>query len=273
MKPWLSTLVREPVTHFLIGGTLIFLGYGWLGGTVDAESRTITLTEVQVARLADGWKQSWQRAPTEQELDALIRDHIKEEIYAREAVRLGLDQDDLAIRRRLRAKMEYIASAAVEAERPSHAILQQWLDARPGLYSADALYSFEQLYAGEDHGRAKTLLAQLTSAPEQKVIGDPISLPPAMDRAEPRAIARIFGDEFVTALAAQNEGEWAGPLRSGFGLHLVRVRSVSPQRPVRLADVRQQVENDWRAATKAEREAKAYQVLLDAYTIRIQKPE
>jgi peptidyl-prolyl cis-trans isomerase C len=273
MKPWLSALLREPITHFLIVGALIFIGYGWLGGRVDAESRTITLTEAQIAQLADGWKQSWQREPTEQELDGLIRDHIKEEIYAREAVRLGLDQDDLVIRRRLRSKMEYIGIAAVEAEQPSDAVLQQWLDARPGLYGAGALYSFEQVFVGEDQGRAKVLLEQLQAAPEKTVNGVRISLPPSMEKAKQPEIARIYGEEFSTALVALSRRTWHGPVRSGFGLHLVRVRAVPPQGPVRLADVRQQVENDWRAATKAKREAEAYQGLLDAYTIRIKKPE
>jgi hypothetical protein len=40
----------------------------------------------------------------------------------------------------------------------------------------------------------------------------------------------------------------------------------------RLADIRQRVENDWRSATAASREAKAYQALLDGYTIAIEKP-
>jgi peptidyl-prolyl cis-trans isomerase C len=273
MKPWLSTLLREPITHFLITGALIFVGYGWMGGRVDAESRTITLTEAQVAQMADGWKQVWQREPTAQELDGLIRDYIKEEIYAREAVRLGLDQDDLVIRRRLRSKMEYISIAAIEAEQPSDAILQQWLDARPGLYAAGARTSFDQVFAGEDQGRAKVLLAQLRSAPEKPVSGLPIPLPSSMEKAKQTEIARIFGEEFLTALAALPSQTWQGPVRSGFGLHLVRVRAVTSQSSVRLADVRQQVENDWRAATKAKREAEAYQVLLDAYTIRIEKPE
>ena len=68
-------------------------------------------------------------------------------------------------------------------------------------------------------------------------------------------------------------GRWAGPVRSGLGLHLVRLRQVTPGHPPKLADVRQAVENDWRAATLARREAEGYQALLNAYDVRIEKPK
>ena len=52
----------------------------------------------------------------------------------------------------------------------------------------------------------------------------------------------------------------------------MRVRSVKiPDKP-KLTDVRQAVENDWRATTIRQREAAAYQALLDGYTIKIAKP-
>jgi peptidyl-prolyl cis-trans isomerase C len=52
----------------------------------------------------------------------------------------------------------------------------------------------------------------------------------------------------------------------------VRIRKVEVPQPPKLADIRQRVENDWRAATAASREAKAYQALLDGYSITIEKP-
>jgi peptidyl-prolyl cis-trans isomerase C len=65
---------------------------------------------------------------------------------------------------------------------------------------------------------------------------------------------------------------WAGPVRSGFGWHAVRIRAVDASQVRPLADIAQQVSNDWRAETKAKREAAAYQTLLDGYDIRISKP-
>jgi peptidyl-prolyl cis-trans isomerase C len=59
---------------------------------------------------------------------------------------------------------------------------------------------------------------------------------------------------------------------SGFGAHIVRVRKVTSGSLPPLADIRQRLENDWREANRKAREDKAYQALLDGYTIRIAKP-
>jgi parvulin-like peptidyl-prolyl isomerase len=85
-------------------------------------------------------------------------------------------------------------------------------------------------------------------------------------------IATEFGEDFAASLAGIKPGQWAGPVPSGFGLHLVRMRAVEASARPKLAEVRQKLENDWRAQTVKDREAKAYQTLLDSYTIRIAKP-
>jgi peptidyl-prolyl cis-trans isomerase C len=272
IRRWLSATLREPIIHFLIAGAGIFIVYSWFGGAIGAESRSITLTEGQVQRLAEGWAQSWQRAPTDQELDGLIRDAVKEEIYAREAARLGLDQDDAVIRRRLRSKMEFLAASAVESDTPSEPALQKWMDAHPGRYPKTQIYSFDQIYAGADAHRAKGLLARLKSTQGSAFAGETLSVPPSMNKVPAAEIARVFGDNFAASIAGLPLGSWTGPVASGFGFHLVRVREATAQRRITIADIRKKVENDWRAATREEREEKAYQTLLDAYTIRIERP-
>jgi peptidyl-prolyl cis-trans isomerase C len=267
LRSWL----REPLLHFLLAGLAVFLFSAWRGEEVDPESRRITIDEAQVSRLVLAWQQTWQRPPTQAEIDGLIRDHIREEIYYREAKRLGLDENDTVIRRRLRAKMEYLATAEIENATPSDAVLQAWFDRHKVRYAADARYSFDQLYLA-DQGRAATLLAQLGKGEAWQGKGDPISLPASVDGAKRSEVERTFGEEFVAGLGKLPTGEWSGPVRSGFGAHLVRIRSAEAAAPPQLADVRQQVENDWRAATMEARKAKAYQALLDGYTIRIAKP-
>ncbi|MBP6581350.1 MAG: peptidyl-prolyl cis-trans isomerase, partial [Sphingorhabdus sp.] len=103
-------------------------------------------------------------------------------------------------------------------------------------------------------------------------VGAAISLPRTLEAVSTADIARDFGEEFAAGLAKLSPGDWSGPLPSGFGSHLIRLREVDPGKAARLADVRQQVENDWRSATQKAREAKAYQALLDGYTIQIAKP-
>jgi peptidyl-prolyl cis-trans isomerase C len=268
-------LFHEPLVHFLIAGAAIFFIYS--GTADDVGDRRITVAEPQVARLAAQWVQTWRRPPSAAELDGLIRDYIKEELYYREGIRLGLDVDDPIIRRRIRSKMEFFATSEAENIVPDEAALQAMLDKNPVRYAGAAIYSFDQIYIDAQKAdateRAAALLANLKAHSGQAIGGDPISLPAAMEAASASEIARQFGEEFASALAAQPIGRWSGPLNSGFGLHLVRVRKLQMARTPKLSDVRQRVENDWRNATREQREAQAYQMLLDGYDIEIERPK
>lgn len=269
--------VREPLVHFLIAGLAVFVFSSLRDAPVDPASRTITISEDQVNRLVTRWQAAWRRAPTAQEIDALIRDHVKEEVYYREARRLGLDEDDPIIRRRLRSKMEYLSIAAAENAVPSDAVLQAWVARYPARYANDPRISFDQIYLGQGEAaaiarRAHAAQRQLVGGADWRALGKHISLPPALEAAEQTAVARQFGDGFAVALIDLAPGAWVGPVASGFGAHLVRVRAVAVAAPPRLDEVRTRAENDWRAATHATREARAYQALLDAYVIKIERP-
>ena len=257
----------------MLAGAAVFAFSAWQGEAVDPESRRIAITRDRVATLTEGFVQNWRRSPTQGEIDGLIRDYIKEEVYYREALRIGLDADDPVVRRRLRSKMEFLATSAVEAETPDDATLSQWMARNPARYAAGARYSFDQIYlADTDPARAARLLAQARAGGDWQRLGDPLALPHSIEGADRTAIARDFGDGFADGVATLKPGTWQGPVASGFGQHLVRVRTVVPGRVPPLTDVRQAVENDWRAQTRAEREGKAYQTLLDGYTIVIEKP-
>lgn len=269
-RGWGRAALKEPLVHFLIGGLAVFLFFAVRGEEADPESRRITVTVDTAQQLAARFEQTMQRAPTDAEMDGMIRDQIREEVYYREALRLGLDADDTVIRRRMRTKMEYLARAEAEAAVADDATLQAWLSRNPARYASDALYSFDQVYLGESDAAAAK--AALRKGTDWKTVGKAISLPASLEKAGKTDVDKSFGEGFAALLAAQKQGQWVGPISSGFGRHLIRLRAVTVPNPPKLADVRQRVENDWRAATAASREAKAYQALLDGYDIRIEKP-
>lgn len=267
-------ILREPLVHFLIAGFFVFLLSAWRGEAADPESRQITITEAQVARLSANWEMTWRRPPEPQEIDALIRDYIKEEVYYREAKRLGLDEDDTVIRRRLRSKMEYLASAQIESAQADDATLQAWLDKYPARFAGDAIYSFDQIYLGDSRrNQAAAILRALEAeSRDWAAMGEPISLPKSLESTPRGEVERQFGPAFANSITIIRSDIWSGPVESGFGMHLVRVRNQQIAQKPKLADIRQAVENDWRSATAKQREAKAYQALLDGYAIRISKP-
>ena len=270
-------LLKEPLVHFVLAGLALFALFAWRGEDADPESRTITITEEQVGQLAANWVQTWRRPPTEAEMDGLIRDYIKEEIYYREGLRLGLDSDDMVIRRRIRSKMEFLAVSEAENAKPTDAQLQALLDRNPNAYATDTRYTFDQIFIdGSDLAAAQKnaarILASLAKGTNWQDLGDSISLPRSVEKADKTRVSSDFGEEFTGGLGELKIGTWSGPIKSGFGLHIVRVRAVEASRTPTLAEARQELENDWRSQSAKDREAKAYQTLLDSYTIEIARP-
>jgi peptidyl-prolyl cis-trans isomerase C len=279
VRAYFKTVLREPLLHFLLAGLVIFLIFGSSGTDRSGADRIITVDEAKVSALAAQWTQTWQRPPNATELDGVIRDYIKEEVYYREALRLGLDTDDAVVRRRLRSKMEFLATSEVENATPTDAELQKWFDTHRAAYVADLLLTFDQVYVNATAGisdataRAISIRDRLNSEERVNVSGDPLSLPHAFKRTGISALRRQFGEEFAASIVRIPPGKWAGPIKSGFGLHVVRVGEVAASHAPTLVDVRKAVENDWRATTGDAREQRAYQTLLDGYTIRIASPK
>jgi len=121
--------LREPLFHFMILGAGLFVIYFAVNGPVSNPADRIVVDETQALRLADQFQRTWMRPPTRQELQALAEDYVKEEILYREARALGLDEDDLVIRHRLRQKMEFLSADLAEPQAPTDAQLQAYYDA------------------------------------------------------------------------------------------------------------------------------------------------
>ena len=266
-------LLREPLVHFLIAGAAVFLLLS--GRAPDLGERRIVVDKVVVGGLVERFYGSFHRLPTPDETDGMIRDYVADQVYYREALRLGLDKDDEVVIRRMRRKLENLAVADAETAEPSDAALQALIDKDPARYSEDPRTTFEQVYVGadspENRAKANTMLADLRAG--KTVSGVPAPLPAKLEAAPANDISGLFGDEFTLALRNQAAGQWQGPIASGLGLHLVKVEArAAPSQPG-LATVRQRVTNDWRAAAIAKAQADAYKKMLGGYDVKIELPK
>lgn len=77
--------------------------------------------------------------------------------------------------------------------------------------------------------------------------GDSFLLPFEFKASAAAEIAVMFGEEFAAAFTALPVGAWQGPIRSGYGLHLVLVRERLPGRVPALGEVREAVRREWAA--------------------------
>lgn len=262
-------IIREPLLHFLLLAALIFAVHGVVAGRVQTEE-TIDVTSAKIAQMAEIFTRTFQRPPTADEMKGLIDDYVKEEIYVREALRLGIDKDDTVIRRRLRMKMEFLNDAAAEATPPAEAELVAYLAAHPDKFQEAPRVAFEQVYldaqkrgAAAEADAAAILGSLKTDASFAASAGDPTLLPPSMPLTDRQGIAQLFGDDFAAIVVTLPPGEWQGPIESGFGLHLVKVTGQEAGRVPPLADIRPQVEREW---LNDRREAVARQKLDDLLT-------
>jgi hypothetical protein len=175
-------LLREPLLHFLLLGALIFAVFSFITRHRTDKPGEIVVTQGTVENIVTGFTRTWQRPPTEGELQGLVRDYIREEAAYREALAMGLDRDDTIVRRRLRQKLEFLSDDLASHAEPSDADLDAFLHAHPGLFQTEPLFSIRQIYLNPQlHGAnlqqdESRLLAQLRNAGSRvslSSLGDP----------------------------------------------------------------------------------------------------
>jgi hypothetical protein len=271
MKDRLRRLLKEPLVHFLLAGAVIFAVLSWRTPADDPASRQIHLTREDQARLSVNFAEIMGRPPTQQELDALINRWVREEILYREALRLGLDDGDAVIRKRLAQKMDVLAASAVDAETPGNEALDKWLNTHPERFAHDMTLTFDQLYFTA-RGRAVVAKTLLEGGADWTRVGDPVSLPAHFEKADRTVVSDEMGADFARSLEGMAAtGKWQGPVESALGWHLVRLTYKEPGVLPPLASIRARVEDDWRAETGRERQEAAYKVLRDAYSVKIDR--
>jgi PPIC-type PPIASE domain len=275
-------LFHEPLFRFLILGAVIFVAHGVITRHNTDKPGEIFVTQGAVENLVTGFTRTWQRPPTEDELRGLVSDYVREEAAYREALALGLDRDDMIVRRRLQQKLEFLSDDLATRRQPSDADLQSFLQAHKGIFETEPLLSFRQIYFNPQlhgvnlHRDATRVLDRLRTPGSHKSeidAGDPFLLQENFDHISPAELKNTFGEKFASAISALPVGSWQGPIDSGYGAHLVYVAKNTPSRLPDLAEVREQVRRDYFDARRREATDKFYTALLHRYSVRIEPPQ
>jgi hypothetical protein len=275
-------LIREPLFHFLVLGAVIFAAHGFIARHRTGKPGEIVVTQAAVENLVTGFTRTWQRPPTEDELQGLVRDYIREEAAYREALTLGLDRDDMIVRRRLRQKLEFVSDELATHAEPSDAELHSFLESHRGTFQTEPLFSFRQIYFNpQRHGKnlhrdvARVLddLQHSGSPVRKTALGDPFLLQQSFDDITLPDLMKTFGEHFASAISALPVASWQGPIDSGYGMHLVFVAQHANSHLPALADVREQVRREYLDAKRSAATDKFYELLLSRYTVRIEPPE
>lgn len=277
---FLTRVAREPLFQFVIIGALLFFVYYLFNDDSAATNpRKIIVDQQEIKRLSQQFSRTWMRPPTNEELDGLVNDFIKEEILYREALALGLDNGDLVIRRRMRQKMEFLNEDLVQPPEPTDMELQQFLDTHMDSFREPVRISFSQIFINQGEKatqRASRLLAKLKPGAEitnAKYHGDPTLLPRDMKRASSFEISRTFGNQFTEAILGAPEGEWSGPYVSGYGLHIIYLAKRFPGSEPSLTEVRKEVQSEWEIEQQRKINNRFYDALRERYSIEVRYPD
>jgi PPIC-type PPIASE domain len=257
---------------------MLFALYGLVGKRSTEAPDKIVVSASRIANLGDGFARTWRRSPSEQELQGLIEDYIRDEVFYREGRAAGLDRDDAVIRRRVRQKMEFLAADMPE---PGDEQLEAYLASNPERFRAEDQITFRQVFlsatrrAGtmeSDSKQVANVLARADVAVDVTAIGDPFMLGDEFRGVSPSKITGMFGESTAKQIFAMEKGAWQGPVSSGFGQHFVFISErVSGGLP-RLDDVRPAVRREWANAQRLEAERKLYASLRERYEIVVETP-
>src|SRR5688500_8543576 len=229
----IRTLLGEPMLHFLLIGVALFGAYR-LVSPGGSGGRRIVITQGVVDDLVTQFVAARGREPSTTELNHLIESYAREEILYREGVRLGLERDDLVVKRRVRQKIEMITEEDASTRAPTDADLFAYLTANQARFVQPATLTFDQVFIGEStagpgvvHVVAVTRDA-LRKGADPEELGKPTLLPHRMTRTPADLVARDFGASFAAALETVPVGAWVGPGDSSVGARSVRGSDRTP---------------------------------------------
>ena len=271
----MRTLLAEPMLHFLVIGIALFTGYRWVSPG-DSGGRRIVITRGVIDDLVTQHAAARGREPSAAELNHLIESYVRDEILYREGVRLGLERDDIVVKRRVRQKIEMIAEEDATTRAPTDADLAAYLAANQVRFVQPAILTFEQVFIGPStsdpgvvHLVALTREA-LRKGADPEELGKPTLLPRRMTRTPADLVARDFGASFAAALENVRVGEWAGPIDSSFGTHYVRVSDRTPAVAPPLASVRDHVVREWENERRQRARNDAYTKMRGEYQVSVE---
>ncbi|HEU4620139.1 MAG TPA: peptidylprolyl isomerase [Gammaproteobacteria bacterium] len=269
-------LLKDPLLHFLLIGACLFAIAG-LRGQGRAPNR-IVITADQVQKLRASAELVKGRPLTREELTALIEPTIQDEVLYREALALGLDVDDDEVHRRLVDKMRYLSEDLADPEPPSEQTLRDFYASSPQRFEIPERVTFDQVFFSPDvrgesiDSAAAAALAALEAGADPEGLGDKTPLQRRFTHAPADQIRVLFGAALTDAVFKMAPDKWAGPFRSDFGLHLVRVVAHAPARLPPFEEIRDEVAKIYGDVKRAERNAAEYAKLRAKYDVVIEWP-
>jgi hypothetical protein len=194
---------------------------------------------------------------------------------------MGLEQNDEIVRRRVVQKLEFVNEDLDTGVEPGPIQLAAYFQQHRARYDTEPTVSFEQIFFSADQGgdaAAKSRAQGALHLSGRAATGDTFA-----DGLEFSSLSRtganaLFGDSELSAalfatparldpLSVGTNREWAGPFKSAYGWHLVRITARHPPQAVELESVRARVRSDYLADVREQANAVAFRKIASKYRI------
>ena len=256
--------LREPLLHFVLIGAALFALDHVVNGS-DDDARTIVVDAAVDQEAQKVFKEARGRAPNADELYALRRAWLENEVLYREGLALQMDKGDKAIKDRVIFKALSMVNAGVKLPPTDDAKLRAWFEQNRARYDEPARFDFaEAVIVGDSSQAAAQAFAAALDA------GMPGDTQAGLRVFEGRPHANIvqsYGPEFAAALEASPPGQWRA-LPHGDGWRVMKLQAVTTAKPASFEALRGVVLQDWTDAVLAEQRSAAVRELAKKYTVR-----
>lgn len=267
-----TSLLREPLVHFLMLGLLIFAVDYFVRPPADTQ-RIIKVDAKLKNELVLLFKKGQGREPTQKERQRLVNRWVQNEVYYREALMLGLDKGDEMVRSRMILKIRQVVLNNIIVNPPSDKELRDWFNDSRAKYDIKKTYDFIQFFVADEKSgnrkQADDLVLTISNGDVPETFKGVLR---RYRKLSEKNISRLFGEEFASGLADQPDKKW-GVLKSKKGWHLARIDVVHKAVPASFETVKAQVKTDWEKAQRTVSSFEAVKEMRDGYTIIVSDPE
>jgi PPIC-type PPIASE domain len=256
--------LREPLLHFLVLGGLLFAIDHFLVSRAD-DPRRIVVGPAVASEAVATFEAARGRPPNAEELAALQKVWLDNEVLYREGLALQVDKGDPAIRERVIFKALSVIDSGVKLPAISDEELRSWFEAHRSKYDEPARYDFEEAaLSGES---SEPAVREFVAALNAGTPGDARAGLRVFKGRPHQNLVESYGPELARALEQANPGEWrALPTKDGF--RALRLQKVTPPRPAMFEALRGVVMQDWKDAEASQQRSAAVKALSKKYDIR-----
>lgn len=243
----LKKLLHEPLVHFLVLGGLLFFSYSFFTENEDTQNH-IVISKERIVQLTSQKEKELLRLLSKEEKEEIIEKEIYEEVLYKEALKIGLNNNDVDIKKHLVKKMEFVTYNTYELPVPSDEALKAFMLENRKNYLKEERVHFIQSMIGTNVKHFKKEY-DLTAF----------------------EVSNIFGRSFSEVIFELETDEKVHKVESTYGVHEVQVIEKITGEVKDFNVVKEKVLDDYLRKQREQKNNVIYEALKSQYRISIEK--